>query len=47
MEQQNFDKNVLVVMTQEQLREIYEKAAAIGAQEALKTFEQEKKALQG
>lgn len=43
MEQQNFDKNVLVVMTQEQLREIYEKAAAIGAQEALKTFEQEKK----
>lgn len=33
----------LVVITAAELREIYEKAAAIGAREALKTFEQERK----
>lgn len=33
----------LVVITTTELREIYEKAAAIGAREALKTFEQERK----
>lgn len=34
---------VLVTLTQEELNGIYEKAASIGAKEALKTFEQEKK----
>ncbi len=33
----------MVVLTQEQLKDIYEKAAAIGAKEALKKFEQERK----
>ena len=33
----------LITITSEQLSEIYEKAAAIGAKEALKTFEQERK----
>lgn len=37
-------KEVSVIsITSEQLKEIYEKAAAIGAREALKTFEQERK----
>ncbi len=33
----------MVVLTQEQLKEIYEKAAAVGAKEALKRFEEERK----
>lgn len=33
----------IITLTQEQLNEIYEKAAAIGAKEALKTFEHERK----
>lgn len=33
----------IVALTQEQIKEIYEKAAAIGAKEALKAFEQERK----
>lgn len=33
----------IIALTYEQLNEIYEKAAAIGAKEALKTFEQERK----
>lgn len=33
----------IVTLTREQLNEIYEKAAAIGAKEAIKTFEQERK----
>lgn len=33
----------VISITSEQLKEIYEKAAAIGAREALKTFEQERK----
>lgn len=33
----------IVMITDTKLREIYEKAAAIGAREALKTFEQERK----
>ncbi len=37
------DQKTLVVLTHEQLKDIYEKAAAIGAKEALKTFEQERK----
>lgn len=41
------DTEKLLVLTQEQLREIYEKAAAIGAKEALKTLEQERKKKQG
>ena len=34
---------VLITITSEQLKDIYEKSAAIGAKEALKTFEQERK----
>lgn len=34
---------VVVTLTNEQLRDIYEKAAAVGAKEALKTLEQERK----
>lgn len=33
----------LITLTSEQLKDIYEKAATIGAKEALKTFEQEQK----
>lgn len=43
MNNENLNENTLVVLTQEQLKEIYEKAASIGAKEALKTFEQERK----
>lgn len=34
---------LLVSLTSDQLKDIYEKAAAIGAKEAIKTFEQERK----
>lgn len=34
---------VLVTLTHDQLKDIYEKAASIGAKEAMKTFEQERK----
>lgn len=34
---------VVVTLTNEQLRDIYEKAAAVGAKEAMKTLEQERK----
>ena len=37
------NQSTMVVLTHEQLKDIYEKAAAIGAKEALKTFEQERK----
>lgn len=40
---QETGEKVLVTLTSAQLEEIYEKAAAIGAKEALKTFEQERK----
>ncbi len=43
MDSQTTDNKTLVVLTHEQLKEIYEKAAAIGAQEAMKTFEQERR----
>ena len=43
MDGQSTDKRVLVVLTHEQLKDIYEKSAAIGAKEALKTFEKERK----
>lgn len=43
MNSQKTDEKALVVLTQAQLNEIYEKAAAIGAREAVKTFEQERK----
>lgn len=44
MDGQATDKGVvLVTLTQEELNGIYERAASIGAKEALKTFEQEKK----
>lgn len=41
--QKQEDRVTLVTLTHEQLKDIYEKAAAIGAKEALKTFEQERK----
>ncbi len=47
MDSQKTDKGALVVLTHEQLKDIYEKAAAIGAKEALKIFEQERKKEQG
>ncbi len=37
------DGKILVTLTQDQLKDIYEKAAAIGAREAVKAFEQERK----
>lgn len=43
MDSQKTDNSALVVLTHEQLKDIYEKAAAIGAKEALKIFEQERK----
>jgi hypothetical protein len=43
MERQSTEERVVVTLTHGQLRDIYEKAAAIGAKEALKTFEQERK----
>ena len=43
MDSQTTDNKALVVLTHEQLKEIYENAAAIGAKEALKMFEQERK----
>ena len=43
MDGQTTDNRTLVVLTHEQLRDIYEKAADIGAKEALKIFEQERK----
>lgn len=42
MDSQTREK-VLVTLTPVQLKDIYEKAAAIGAKEALKAFEQERK----
>lgn len=41
------DGKILVTLTQSQLKDIYEKAAAIGAREAVKAFEQERKKEQG
>ena len=43
MDTQKKDEKTLVVLTHGQLIDIYEKAAAIGANEALKTFRQEQK----
>ncbi len=43
MDNQIAEKGVLVTLTPNQLKDIYERAAAIGAKEALKTFEQERK----
>lgn len=37
------EQRVIVAMTPEQLRDIYERAAEIGAKEALKSYEQERK----
>ena len=47
MESQTTDDISLVALTHEQLKDIYEKAAAIGANEALKMFKQERKKEQG
>ena len=43
MSQQEETGAVVVTLTDEQLRNIYEKAASVGAKEALKTLEQERK----
>lgn len=43
MDSQATDNRSLVVLTHEQLKDIYEEAAAIGAKEALKMFEQKQK----
>lgn len=40
-------KGSIIFITTEQMNEIYDRAAAIGAKEALKTFEQERKKEQG
>lgn len=47
MDSQKTDNKSLVTLTREQLRDIYENAATIGAKEALKMFEQERKKEQG
>lgn len=47
MDSQTIDNKSLVALTHEQLKDIYENAAAIGAKEALKMFEQERKKEQG
>lgn len=47
MDSQTTDNKTLVVLTHEQLKEIYENAATIGAKEALKMFEQERRKEQG
>lgn len=47
MDGQETDNRALVTLTHEQLKDIYEKAATIGAKEALKTFEKERKKEQG
>ena len=47
MDSQKTDNGALIVLTHEQLKDIYEKAATIGAKEALKIFEQERKKEQG
>ena len=44
---QKTDKSALINLTHEQLKDIYENAAAIGAKEAVKIFEQERKKEKG
>ena len=43
MDNQGIVDKTLVVLTHDQLKDIYEKAAAIGAKEAIKAFDNEKK----
>lgn len=43
MDSRGTDTKGMVVLTHDQLNDIYENSAAIGAREALKTFEQERK----
>lgn len=43
MEDKMPEQRVIVALTQEQLRDIYEKAAEIGAREAVKSYELERK----
>lgn len=47
MDGQKTDNRALITLTAAQLKDIYESAAAIGAKEALKAFEQERKKEQG
>ena len=47
MDSQTPDNKSLVVLSHEQLKDIYENAAAIGAKEALRMFEQAQKKEQG
>lgn len=47
MDSQITEQKTFIILTPEQLKNIYEKAAEIGAKEALKAYEQEKKKEQG
>lgn len=47
MNGQGTDNGILVVLTHDQLKDIYEKAANIGANEALKTLKKEREKEQG
>ena len=47
MDIQKTDDDILMALTHEQLKSIWENAATIGAKEALKTFNQEQKKEQG
>ncbi len=47
MNSQGTDNKTLVILTHDQLKDIYEKAANIGANEALKTFKKEREKEQG
>ena len=44
---QSTTEKTLITLTQEQLKNIYERAAEIGAKEALKAYDQERKKEQG
>lgn len=47
MNSQSTEERVIITLTPEQLKNIYEKAAKIGAKEAVKAYEQERKKEQG
>lgn len=43
MDNQSKEERVIITLTPEQLKDVYQKAAEIGAREALKAYEQERK----
>ena len=47
MDSQSTEERMIITLTPEQLKNIYEKAAEIGAKEAIKAYEQERKKEQG